>query len=89
MREMRAFRIDSLMKTQGVVKDVLESVRTTFSRLETFPEIDLISSFTAMSRTPASALEEARIMSISSRLLGCPDAEPIFVNKVNLVSERL
>jgi hypothetical protein len=69
--------------------DVLESVRTTFSRLETsFPEIDLISSFTAMSRTPASALEEARIMSISSRLHGCPDAGLIFINIFNFVSER-
>ena len=69
--------------------DVNLSVRTTFSRLETsFPEIDLINSFTAMSRTPASAPEEARIISISSRLLGCPDAGPIFINMLNLVSER-
>lgn len=69
--------------------DVKDIVRTTFSRLETsFPEIDLINSFTAMSRTPASAAEEARIMSISSRLLDCPDAEPIFINIFNLFSEH-
>ena len=61
--------------------DVKENVRTTSSRLEiSFPEIDFINSFTAMSRTPASAPEEARIMSMSSRLLGCPDAGPIFIN---------
>jgi hypothetical protein len=69
--------------------DFKESVRTMFSRLEiSFPEIDLINSFTAMSRTPASAEEEARIMSISSRRLGCPDVGPIFINIFNLVSGK-
>ena len=61
--------------------------RTIFSRLEiSFPEIDFINSFTAISRTFASALEEARIMSISSRLLGCPDAGPIFIKMFNMIS---
>ena len=69
--------------------DVKKCVRTTFSRPETsFPEIDLINFFTAMSRTLESAAEEARIMSISSRLLGCPDRVPIFINTFNLISER-
>jgi hypothetical protein len=66
-----------------------KGVRTMSSRLETsFLEIVLINSFTAMSRTLASALEEARTMSISSRLLGCPNAEPIFINIFNIVLER-
>ena len=70
--------------------DVNESVPTRFSRLETsFPEIDLINSFTAMSRIPASALKEARIMSTSSRLFGCPDAGPIFINVFNLFFRTL
>lgn len=65
--------------------DVKEGLRTMFSRLETsFPEIDLINSFTAMSRTFASALEEVRIKSIFSRLLGCPDAGSIFKNVFNM-----